>query len=398
MTSRAAGRLLLGGALVVVALNMRPVFSSIAAVLPEVMRDTGASALAAGLVTTIPVVCLGLFGPLAPVLAGRLGAERALLLVLAVLAGGTALRGLATVPTLLAGAAIAGAAIAVGNVLLPSMIKRDFPDRSALMTAFYSMAMCGGGALGAGLTVPMAQRAGGWPAALGLWAVPALLAGLLWAPYCFRRPDLAGLRAAAPGGLWRNPLAWRITLFMGLQSALAYCVFGWMAPLLRSRGFGPESAGFLTSASIMAQVAASFVTPWLATRGRDQRATCYGLLALAVTGLVGAVFAPPGLVPAAVVIQGLGQGGLFGCAMLIIILRSPDPHVAAHLSGMAQGVGYVIAAGGPLLLGLLREASGSFAPAAFLFVAIGAGAAWAASWAGRDVLVAPRREDGRAAA
>lgn len=381
-------RVLLGASIALVAFNLRPVFSSVSAVLPEVLASTGLSPSGASWLTILPVLCLGVFAPLAPGLARRFGAERVLLAVLLFVALGTGLRGLADVPALFAGSALAGVGIAVGNVLLPGLVKRDFAGQAALMTGLYTMALCAGAAAGAGLTVPAARAFGGsWAGALAVWAVPALVAALVWAPWVARAAPPAGRAARAVRGLWRDPLAWQVTLFMGLQSALAYSIFGWLAPILRARGMEAAAAGAAVSVSVMFQVVACLFVPPIAARCRDQRLVCVALTAIAVAALLGLLFAPLSSVWVWSAVQGIGQGGLFAAAMTLIVLRSPDAQVAAQLSGMAQGVGYVLAAGGPLLVGVLRDRTGGFEAAAWLFVALGLGCVLSGLGAGRAVQV-----------
>lgn len=383
-----SGRILLGISLVLIAFNLRPVFSSLSAVLPEVMRSTGLSPAGASLLTTLPVLCLGLFAPLAPPLTRRFGAERAIFALLIVLALGTALRGLANVPALALGSIFAGGAIAVMNVLLPSLVKRDFPHRIPLMTGFYTMALCAGAALAAGATVPLRSALGGsWAAALASWSLPALLVLPLWAKQLPPRPNGESIGPVTVRGLWGDRLAWQVTLFMGLQSALAYIVFGWLAPILRERGLDPVKAGLVVSMSVLVQTAASMVAPILAGRSRDQRWICMAVLALALSGLMGILFAPISSVWLWAALQGGGQGGLFACAVMLMVLRAPDAFVAAELSSMAQSVGYVLAAGGPLLVGVLREWTGGFAASGPLFLALGLGIAWAGLGAGRALHV-----------
>jgi MFS transporter, CP family, cyanate transporter len=380
----AVGRFILGASLVLIAFNLRPLFSSASALLPEVRSELGLSATGASLLTTLPVVCLGLFSPLAPRFAQRFGSERTLLGVLLLLAIGTAMRGLQSVPLLFAGTALAGGCIAVGNVLLPGLVKRDFADRAALMTGFYTMALCAGAASAAGLTLPAERLLGSsLAAALSIWAVPALLVAAIWLPQAFagkRQSARAGFRVE---GLWKDPTAWKVTLFMGLQSALAYCVFGWLVPILRERGLDGVTAGAIVSVSVMTQAAACLVAPHLAMRGKDQRVINVTLCIMAVAALFGLLFAPLSTVWFWAILQGAGQGGLIAVAMIAIVLRSRDAHVAAHLSGMAQCVGYLLAALGPLIVGLIRGWTGSFAPSAILFFLLGLGATLAGWGAGK---------------
>lgn len=384
-------RVLLGLSLVLIAANLRPVFSSVSVLLPEIIQATGMSSIAAGVLTTLPVVCLGVFAPFAPRLAQRYGAERVLLAVMVALTAGTLLRGFGSVPSLFAGAALAGAAIAMGNVLLPGVVKRDFPKTAAIMTGLYTMALCGGAAAAAGLTIPVKDMLGGsWNLALAFWAVPAALVLALWLPQALRaKHDIAhaGFRVT---GLWKDPIAWQVTLLMGLQSAMAYTVFGWLAPILRERGLSAAAAGGLVSFSIMAQVITSLAVPSIAARRKSQSAINVFLCACASLALVGFLYLPGWTFWLLAIVQGIGQGGLIAAAMMMIVLRSPDSHIAAHLSGMAQCVGYCLAAIGPLLVGLIHSATGSFAACGILFAAIGLAAAVNGWGAGRPHLIAAR--------
>lgn len=390
LRSRAA-RIVLGASLVLIAFNLRSPFSSLSVVLPEVMQATGLSAMGASLLTTLPVLCLGLFAPFAPGLAQRYGAERTLLGALLLLALGTGLRWFESVPLLFVATFLAGSAIAIGNVLLPGLVKRDFADKVALMTGLYTMALCAGSAAAAGLTLPIEHLVtGSWSGALAAWAVPVLVVLLIWIPQALGSRRQVSHRGFRVVGLWRDGLAWQVTLFMGLQSALAYCIFGWLAPILRERGFDATAAGAIVSVSVMAQVVTCLAVPPIAVRCRNQSAVNVVLVTIAVAALLGILFAPTSMVLPLAVLQGIGQGGLIAAAMTVIVLRSPDPHVAAHLSGMAQGVGYVLAAIGPLLVGLIHGWAGSFAAAAILFVALGLGVAVMGFGAGRASLVGAR--------
>lgn len=386
-----ASQILLGFSLMLIAFNLRPLFSSLSVLLPDLIDQTSLSAASAGYLTTLPVLCLGLFAPLAPRLSQRIGPERSLLLALLFLVAGTALRGMGDMYALFLGSALAGAAIATGNVLLPSVVKRDFPHRAALLTGLYTMALCGGAAAAAAFTLPFAHFFGNsWKAGLAVWAVPAAVVLIVWAPHALRATVVPRHSRRTVSGLTRDPLAWQVTLFMGLQSALAYCVLGWMAPILRGRGLDGIDAGFMLSMSVMVQVATCLLMPPLAVRFRDQRLINALLALLASLSLIMLLFAPVSTLWFWALLQGIGQGGLFAMAMTVIVLRSSDSHVAAHLSGMAQGVGYVLAAVGPLLVGVLHSLSGGYEASGWLFGALGLAAAFNGWGAGRAELVKAR--------
>ncbi|MBF6616817.1 CynX/NimT family MFS transporter [Pollutimonas thiosulfatoxidans] len=389
-----AAMILLGLSLMLIAFNLRPLFASLSVLLPDIIGSTSLSSAGAGYLTTLPVLCLGLFAPLAPRISQRVGPERTLLAVLFFLTVGTAMRGMGGMAALFIGSALAGAAIATGNVLLPSVVKRDFPHQAALMTGLYTMALCGGAASAAAFTLPIAHFFDdSWAAGLVVWALPAALVLLIWAPQSLRSAHGSSQVRRNVTGLWRDPLAWQVTLFMGLQSALAYCLMGWLAPILRERGLEGVEAGLVVSVSIMVQVVTCLLVPPLAVRCRNQSLFNAALALTAASALIGLLFAPVSTVWIWAVLQGIGQGGLFAIAMTVIVLRSPDSHVAAHLSGMAQGVGYVLAALGPLLVGVLHSLTGSFASSGWLFAALGTGAAISGWGAGRTMYVKARSEE-----
>lgn len=390
----AAARLVLGISLVLIAFNLRPVFSSASALLPEIRSGMGLSSFGASLLTTLPVVCMGLFSPLAPRLAQRHGTERVLLGVVLLIALGTALRGFSSIPLLFVGTALTGACIALGNVLLPGVVKRDFPDKAALMTGCYTMALCAGAACAAGLTLPIEHALGGsLGGALAVWALPALVIGLLWLPQVVGTRTQARRTGFRVVGLWKDRIAWQVTLFMGLQSALAYCVFGWLVPILRERGIDGVTAGAIVSVSVVMQAISCLVAPHIAVRSKDQRLINVSLCLLTVLTLLGLLFAPLWAVWLLAMLLGVGQGGLIAVALTVIVLRSPDSHIAAHLSGMAQFIGYLLAAIGPLVVGVIHGWTGSFAWCAVLFVLLGLGAAINGWFAGRALSVSARTEE-----
>lgn len=388
-----AAMCLLGLSLMLIAFNLRPVFASLSVLLPEITQRTGLSSAAAGYLTTLPVLCLGVFAPLAPLCGQRFGTERTLLGMLVLLTLGTALRSVGGIPGLFIGSALAGACIAVGNVLLPALVKRDFAQHAATMTGFYTMALCGGAAAAAAVTLPLAHAFGdSWRIGVGIWALPVAVVAFIWAPQIPKKNTDGPRTAYRVKGLWRDALAWQVTFFMGLQSALAYCVLGWLAPILQSRGLDGVTAGLVVSVSILVQVIASLFVPALAVRCRDQRLFNVALTVLAGVALLGLLFAPLSTVWIWAVLQGAGQGGLFAIALTVIVLRSPDARVAAHLSSMAQTVGYILAAIGPLFVGLLHGWTGGYAASAWLFVVLALGAGLSGWGAGRTMHVKARSE------
>ncbi|HEN8707310.1 MULTISPECIES: MFS transporter [unclassified Pseudomonas] len=377
--------LLLG--LVLVALNLRPALSSMAPVLGQVSEGLGLNASQAGLLTTLPVLCLGLFAPLAPLLARRFGSERVILGILLTLALGLVVRSTFGAIGVFLGSLMAGASIGIIGVLLPGIVKRDFPQHAGTLTGVYTMALCLGAAMAAGATVPLAQHFdGSWALGLGFWVLPALLAILVWLPQARQGHGLHKV-AYRVRGLWRDPLAWQVTLYMGLQSSLAYIVFGWLPSILIGRGLTPTEAGLVLSGSVIVQLISSLSAPWVATRGKDQRLAIVVVMSGTLAGLFGCLYAPLSGLWGWAIVLGLGQGGTFALALTLIVLRSKDAHVAANLSSMAQGVGYTLASMGPFAVGLVHDLTGGWTALGWIFAVLGVGAVVFGLGAGRALHV-----------
>lgn len=377
--------LLLG--LVLVALNLRPALASMAPLLGSVSSSLGLSSAEAGLLTTLPVLCLGLFAPLAPRLARRFGSEQVVLGILLTLAAGIVLRSLFGQFGLFAGSVLAGASIGVIGVLLPGIVKRDFPKQAGAMTGVYTMALCLGAALAAGSTVPLTHYFDdSWNIGLGFWMIPALLAAVFWWPQTRQKHDVHQVTYRVRG-LLRDRLAWQVTLYMGLQSSLAYIVFGWLPSVLIGRGMSPTDAGLMMSGSIMVQLISALTAPWFATRGKDQRIGVVVVMSMTLAGLFGCLFAPIDSLWGWAILLGLGQGGAFSIALTLIVLRSRDSHVASNLSSMAQGIGYTIASIGPFAVGVVHDVTGGWDSIGWIFAVLGVSATIAGLGAGRALYV-----------
>ncbi|MCJ2083599.1 CynX/NimT family MFS transporter [Methylobacterium sp. J-090] len=373
---------LVGIGMMLVAFNMRPALTTVGPLLEAIRATTGLSTAGAAFLNTLPVLCIGLACALGPVVIRRLGADRGVLLAVAVVALGSGLRGLGGLGPLFVGACVAAMGIGLAGVLLPGLVKRDFPSRVGLMTGLYTMVLCLGAAAGAGFSVPLAQSVDGWSPALGLWGVPALVATLAWLPFA-RATDPAE-RSVRRRPLWRDRLAWQVTGFMGLQSSLAYIMFGWLPVVLHDRGLSAVDAGLVSSLMGLGQAPAALLVPTLAARVRDQRLFVAGLLALAVGALLALAVGPVGLVRPFGMLLGFAIGGLFGLGLTIIVLRARDAASTASLAAMSQSVGYTLAAFGPLGFGLAHDASGSWGASLGLFCAIAFGALLFGLGAGRD--------------
>ncbi|WP_084502681.1 CynX/NimT family MFS transporter [Microbacterium indicum] len=358
---------LLAVGLLLVGLNLRIGVASVGPVLVDIRASLGLSAAGASLLTAIPVVAFGAFAFLTPSLTRRFGLHRLLGLALLVLVAGILLRSLPGVGMLFVGTVLIGAAIGIGNVVMPPAIKKDFARWAGLMMGLYSTALFVGAALASGLTVPMLAAVGrDWRAALAIWAIPAVLALVVWIPQIVRSArDARGTAAPSLQGeppfraILRDPVALSVTALMGLQSMSYYAALTWIPTVLVDAGLPAGTAGWMLSFSAFPGIVASLVTPALARRVRVTWSPIVIAAALTAVAIIGLLFAPVPE-PAAYVwmaLLGLGQGASISLSLSFIVWRSPDTHHTGHVSTMAQGFGYLFAGLGPIGLGVLHAAT-----------------------------------------
>ena len=385
--------------------NLRGAITSLPPVFPELQDRLGLSAAEVSVLAATPVICFAVFSGFAALLSRRLGEERVLLIAVLALTAGLLLRGAAPGALLFPGTVLAAAAIAIMNVLLSSLIKRRWPERAGLLIGVYITALSVGAITGSVVSVPLWNGTGGSVALTLSWlAGPAALAALLWLPqarYATRPgPAPAALAAlpgepadapAAPGvpaagggsasgrasaaspaarvAVHRHALAWHVTLFMGLQSLLYYAALSWLPTILRDRGASAGTAGDLLALMGVGNLAVSLLVPVVAQRMRGQHALVVPTVVAMAAGLAGVVYLPLGSAVVWVLILGAGQNAALSLAIFFTMARAPHAAAAASLSSLAQAVGYLLASAGPLEVGLLHSATGSWnVPVAVLFV------------------------------
>jgi cyanate transporter len=371
--------------IVLVAVNLRPAVTAVGPLLTQIRNDLHLSGTAAGALTTLPLLFFGSFGLIAPFV--RRSGEWLLVASMGTLVVALLVRAIPSEAALFAGSLLAGIGISVGNVAVPAIIKRDHPDAITPVTAAYTIAVTGGAAISAGFAVPLGDALGhGWRAPLLLLAVPALLAGLVWLPRIRGAPPPTRRSDGAPG-VWREPLAWAVTAFMGTQSLLAYVVFAWLPTIYQDRGMDEASAGFVLAASAVMQVMGALTVPIIERRMADQRPLVLTFAGFTFAGFAGVAWAPIGTAWLWTALLGLGQGAVFALALSFIGLRAADPHVATRLSGMSQGVGYAIAAVGPLGIGAVHDATGGWTVPAVILLIITCANAVPGLVAGRRVTI-----------
>ncbi len=348
------------------AFNLRGAITSLPPVFPELSAQLRLSPVAIAALAATPVFCFGVFAFVAAPLARRFGEERVLLASLVLLAVGLLARGALPGALLYPGTVLASGAIAVMNVLLPSLVKRRRPDQAGLLIGVYLLCLAAGAILGSLIAVPLYQSSGGSArVTLGLWALPALAAALAWLPQWRFRTTPDGPDGSPSGGpplvkVSRHVLAWQVMGFMGLQSLIYYAALSWLPILLRDRGAGAEHAGGLLALMNFGNAVTALLAPVFAQRARDQRWLIATTVAVSAAGLAGLWFAPLSGAAAWTLLFGLGQGAALGLAIYFTAARAPDPVTSASLSAFTQGGGYLVATAGPLMAGLLHAATGTW--------------------------------------
>ncbi|HET9633464.1 MAG TPA: MFS transporter [Terrabacter sp.] len=361
-------------ALVAVAANLRIAITSIPPLLDAISADLGLSHAAAGALTTLPVLCMGLFAPVASRIAHHLGAAGAVLgAVLAILVGTASRLAGGNVVVLYVGTFVCGVGIAVAGTLLPRLVKTFFPpERTGLITGLYMLAMMGGAALSSAVAVPLADLLGSWQASLASWSVVALVGVLAWAPFTARAnphhtPDEEG-----PGRLpWRHPTAWLVATYLALQSWCFYSAVTWLAPTYVENGWSRSSAGYLAAAFSGAQLVSGMLGPVLSDRADDMRRLLLPAAALSVVGSLGIWLVPLTAPWLWAVVAGLGQGAAFSLALVLLVRYARTPEASGRLTGMAFLISYGIASIGPLAMGFVRDVSGGLPIVWAILAAVG---------------------------
>jgi CP family cyanate transporter-like MFS transporter len=378
--------------IMLLAVNLRPAVVAVAPLTSRIRAGTGLSPAGVSLLTTLPLICFGLFAALAPRLSRALGLERALGVAIVALTVGIALRLIPGSAPLFAGSALAGAGIAVENVLLAGLIKRDFPDRTGAMMGLYSVMLSSGATLAAGLTVPLGDALHlGWRPALGLWGILAAVAALAWIPVAARRRMPVGAQAghALALSVWRSRPAWTIAGYMAAQSLVFYSLNAWLPTLLGDHGVSAATAGAMLAVFNLAGIASALSMPMVATRRAGQRSLVALVAICFAIGIVGLIVDPRGGAWVWMVLLGIAQGAGISLGLTLFVLRTRSAAAAAELSGMAQTVGYLLAALGPLTVGALHSATGGWTAGLAELLAVTA-VLLAAGWsAGADRTLEP---------
>jgi CP family cyanate transporter-like MFS transporter len=389
---------LLMAGILVLAVNLRAAIASLPPVFPDLSAALHLSSASISVLAAVPVLCFGVFSGLGAPLSRSFGEERVLLGALVLLAGGLLLRGALPAAMLFPGTVLAGGAIALMNVLLPSLVKRRHPDRAGLLIGTYLLMLSAGAVIASLIAVPVFKAAGGghggagWPVqlSLGLWALPAAVAAVAWLPQVrYRtRPDRAVRTTRV--AVHRHMLAWQVAAFMGLQSMVYYGSLSWLPTLFQDRGVSAAGAGGLLALMNLGNAVTAMLMPVLAQRARDQRLLVTAMALATSGGLLGTLLAPTGSAAVWTLLLGLGQGASLGLGIFFTMARAADPVAAASLSAFAQSSGYLIAAAGPLAVGFLHAATGGWTVPILVLLGVVVAMQWSGWLAGRARTLPPR--------
>ncbi|WP_223624569.1 CynX/NimT family MFS transporter [Microbacterium sp. EST19A] len=382
------GRALALVGIVLVAFSLRSAVASLSPVIDHIAEDFPVSPVAVGLIGAAPPVCFAIFGLLTPLFERRFGLERVAVTAIALMALGMLLRGLAFDSVgLLAATALVFAGVGSGNVLLPPLVKKYFPDRIGVMMTVYSTTLAVSTFLPPLVAVPVADALS-WRVSLGMWGLFAAIALVPWVTLLLRersnpmpapaeteeldptdgRHDLQDAVAVATGPistapanpryfarLWRLPLAWALALVFATSSTMAYVSFAWMPTMLVDIGdVTPATAGFLLSLFALIGLPCSMLVPILVVRYQATRPLFFVGVVAGLIGVLGLLFAPTAALALWVCVFGL-SAIMFPLSLVLLSIRARTPESAVALSGFVQSIGYAIAAVFPLLVGLLHE-------------------------------------------
>lgn len=378
--------------IIIVGANLRAPLTSVGSLISFIRDDLGMSHTLAGTITTLPLLAFALLSPFAPKIASKFGMERTIFISLIILLLGLIMRSLFGMSFLFVGTLCIGLAIAIGNVLIPGYIKMNFPFRIGLVTGFYAVFMNIFGALGSGLSVPLSKIQGiGWKGSLVAWALLTCIAIIFWLPQLKRR-DVSSQTvktvATKRGNIWRSPLAWYITIFMGLQSLVFYTLITWLPEILQLHGYSAEAAGWMLFLMQFALIPITFIIPVVAEKMRNQKLLSGITGAFFIVGIFGILIGHEVLIPVAIIMIGMASGGAFSLCMMFFSLRTRDGYQASEMSGMAQSFGYLLAAVGPALFGALHDITGSWQMPLMMLIGLSVVIFFVAVAAGKDRLIA----------
>ncbi|HWK79754.1 MAG TPA: MFS transporter [Thermomicrobiales bacterium] len=405
--SRLAGIILALG-IMLVAVNLRTTIIALPPFMPTIRAETGLSAMATGLLTTMPIMCWATLSLFAPRVARRIGFDWSLIAMTGLLSAGILIRVIPAIWSLYAGTLVIGIALALGNVIAPASVKRDFPHKPGLMMSLYGVGMSVGGAISAAIVMPIHLRTGlSWRMTLGLLVIPALVTLAVLLPRLRMHSVLAtnaAMRATEAVNsdrprprLWNDLLAWQISIFFGLQAAIFYGLGTWAPTIVTDQGVSQSTAASIFAVAQLGGIPASFIVPLLIQNGLPIRRLVLAIGSLFTIGIAGMLVMPavsPVLTAAWLILMNVAGASAMACTLMLMVLRSPDTEHAAAISGMSQAVGYAIAGVSPFLFGMLHDLSGSWTLPTVVILCTVLPIVWAGLGASRERMLGHRPASG----
>ena len=371
-----AGRTLALLGIILVAANLRTAVTALSPIVTQISVDMPLNAVTIGVLGMLPPICFAVFAIFTPAVTRRLGLENVLMLTLGAIVVGSLVRGSSgSVAVLVLGSVITFAGLGAGNVLLPPLVKKYFPDRIGLVTSIYATMLSFSTLVPPLLAVPVADSAG-WRVSLGMWAVLALIAIVPWATMLVRRrtsaeptPVIDEAEPAVLGKIWKSSIAWAITIVFAISAVNAYAMFAWLPRLLiQTAGVSAAEAGTMLSLYAAMGIPAAIFIPVLAARMKNVAVLVYFGVASFVVGYSGLILFPTVGTWFWVMAAGVGPL-LFPLALVLINVRTRTHAGSVALSAFIQSIGYVVGAFGPLVVGVLHEATGGWLwPLLFLMI------------------------------
>ncbi|MEQ7218328.1 MFS transporter [Vagococcus fluvialis] len=360
--------LLLG--IIMIATNLRAPITSVGPLVGTITNSLNLTGAQAGLITTLPLIAFAIISPIAPKLARKFGTETTILGALILIILGLSIRYLSSISTLFLGTAILGCGIAIGNVLIPSIVKQEFQNQSGLVTGIYSVSMNLTGAIASGVSIPLIEKLGWtWNQAFSLWIILAALALLAWLPQLKNKKATPEVNVVdTNNSIWHSSLAWSVSLFMGIQSFIFYVLVAWLPEMLISQGIPSSKSGGMLSLLQLTLLPTTFIIPIIAEKRPNQKSLVVISFTLFTLGISGLMFSSLAVISLSIIAIGIAGGIAFSLSMMFFNLRTSTPKEAADLSGMAQSIGYILAAVGPFLFGLLHDLTNNWQSSLFLLI------------------------------
>lgn len=374
-----------------ISFNLRAPITAVGSVVEMIQNEYHLSNAAAGFITTLPLVAFAVVSPFVSTISEKIGHAKTMMLGLLLILGGEVCRSYTGALGLFAGTAIIGVGIAIGNVIIPGIIKLYFSEKVGFVTSIYTSGMCIFAAVGAGVSVPLAKGMNlGWKNTLCVWFFLTLVTIVIWLPQIREKSQSSSKAKGKTNGpsIWKSPLAWWVTLFMGTQSLLFYSLVAWLPTIVTSKGLTEAFAGNMALLFQLMAIPATLVIPTLCDRLSDQRKLVYAVCVIYAAGMtLFLTMTAPAMITLAVVLMSIGMGGSISLSIAFISLRSPNSQRAAELSGMSQSAGYLFAALGPIVTGYIYDMKSTWSIPVTLFIILIVFLAFCGTFAGRNCVV-----------